>query len=304
MSHQNQPLVYFFAKSNFGDTSPDFIKIGYTKTALSLRKAALQTGSESVIWAMGVLPFDTEDDARREEKRIHKQFGGFRACGEWFHATPRIIQHIEDYAVQYTELFIEDVPPTSKKEVIEPDLELTRSEEAIAFRNWLKECRTRNEPNMTQANVAEMVGCSRGYISFIEQGRGMPGRELHDALIRLFGDPSDSTTETGPDKPLAVKMPDGTWIAENTGIDTFIQVIKAIGIEAVKKLDLPVNEIPLISDRDYEGKAQKKVEIEARTYWIVSGTDTERKKKILDDIADRLNVDMTVYANPKKVMDN
>ena len=304
MSNQNQPLVYFFAKSNFGDTNPDFIKIGYTGTELSLRKAALQTGSESLIWAMGVLPFDTEDDARREEKRLHKQFGGFRACGEWFHATPRIIQHIEDYAVQYTELFIENGPHTSDKEVIEPDLEPTRSEEAIAFGNWLKEYRTKNEPNMTQANVAEIVGCSRGHIALIEQGRGMPGRELHDALIRLFGDPSDSTTETGPDKPLAVKMPDGTWISENTGIDTFIEVIKAIGIEEVKKLDLPVNGIPLIADRDYEGKAKKKVKTKTGIYWIVSGTDTERKKKILDDIADRLNVDMTVFANPKKVMDN
>ena len=303
MPHQSQPLVYFFAKSTFGDTSPDFIKIGYIKTALSLRKAALQTGSESLIWAMGVLPFDTEDDARREEKRLHKHFGGFRACGEWFHATPRIIQHIEDYAVQYTELFIEDVPPTSRKEVIEPDVQPTRSEEAIAFGKWLRECRVRNNMNLSD-DVAQIVGCTAGYIRHIENGWGMPGRELHDALIRLFGDPSDSTTETGPDKPLAVKMPDGTWIAENTGIDTFIQVIKVIGIEEVKKLDLRVNGIPLIADCDYDGKAQKKVETEAGIYWIVSGTDTERKKKILDDIADRLNVDMTVFANPKKVMDN
>lgn len=49
MANQDQPLVYFFAKSNFGDTNPDFIKIGYTGTELSLRKAALQTGSESLI---------------------------------------------------------------------------------------------------------------------------------------------------------------------------------------------------------------------------------------------------------------
>ena len=55
MPNQNQPLVYFFAKSNFGDTNPDFIKIGYTRTELSLRKAALQTGSESEIWPLGVL---------------------------------------------------------------------------------------------------------------------------------------------------------------------------------------------------------------------------------------------------------
>ena len=96
---------------------------------------------------MGVLPFEAEDEARREEKRIHEHFGGFRARGEWFYATPRVIQYIEDYAVQYTELFIEDVPPTSSAEVIEPDVQPTQSEEAIAFGNWLRECRERKNMN-------------------------------------------------------------------------------------------------------------------------------------------------------------
>ena len=81
---------------------------------------------------------------------------------------------------------------------------------------------------------------------------------------------------------------------------TFIEVIKEIGVEEVKRLDLFVNGIPLIADRDYDGKAQRKVETETGTYWVVSGTDTERKKKILDNIADqRNNVDMTVFANPR-----
>ena len=200
MSNQNQSLVYFFAKSNFRDTNPDFIKIGYTGTELSLRKAALQTGSESPIWAMGVLPFETEDEARREEKRIHEHFGEFRARGEWFYATPRIIRYIEDYAVQYTELFIENVPPTSgsvpptsSEEVIEPDVEPPKSEEAIKFGGWLKECR--GLKSMSPDDVAGIVGCTAGYIRHIENGWGMPGRELRDELIRLFGDPSDSTTE-------------------------------------------------------------------------------------------------------------
>ena len=303
MSNQNQPLVYFFAKSNFGDTNPDFIKIGYTGTELSLRKAALQTGSESEIWAIGVLPFDEEDAARREEKRIHEHFGGFRARGEWFYATPRIIQYIEDHAVQYTEMFIEDVPPTSGNvpptsdiEVIEPNVQPPRSEEAIEFGNWLRECRNRSEPNMTQAKLAEVVNYSRGYIAIIEQGRGMPGKELHNKLISLFGDPSDSTTETIPDNPISVKMPDGTSISKNTGIDTFIEVIKVIGIEEVKELDLFVNTIPLIADcRDEDGRAQREVKTETGTYWIVSGTDQRKKKRILEDIASRLKIDIIVY---------
>ena len=285
----NQPLVYFFAKSNFGDTNPDFIKIGYTGTELSLRQAALQTGCESLIWAMGVLPFETEDEARREERRIHDHFGGFRACGEWFYATPRIIQYIENYAVQYTELFIEDVPPICST----PD----RSEEAIAFGNWLRECREQNNMNSAD-DVANIVGCTAGYIRYIENGWGMPGRELRNTLTALFGDASDSTTET-KSKILAVQMEDGTWISEDTGIDTFIEVIKAIGIEEVKKLDLLVIGIPLIADCDYPDKAQRKVETETGTYYIVSGTNTVTKKSILDDIANRIKRDMTVYANPR-----
>ena len=298
MSNQNQSLVYFFAKSNFGDTNPDFIKIGYTGTELSLRKAALQTGSESEIWAMGVLPFEAEDEARREERRIHEHFGGFRARGEWFYATPRIIQYIEDYAVQYTERFTEDVPPTSDREVIETDVEPTKSEEAIEFGDWLKECRERSKPKMTQEQVAEIVGYSRGAIAIIEQGRGMPGQELREALIGLFGEPLDSTLET-KSGILAVRMEDGTWISENTGIDTFIEVIKKLEIEEVKKLDLHVNGIPLIADCDYDGKAQRKVETETGTYWIVSGTNTVKKKSILNNIAVRLNRDITVFANPR-----
>ena len=294
MSNQNQPLVYFFAKSNFGDTNPDFIKIGYTGTELSLRKAALQTGSESPIWTMGVLPFEGEDEARRKERQIHEHFGGFRACGEWFYATPRIIRYIEDYAVQY------DVPPTSgnvppisSEEVIETHVETTKSKEAVAFGAWLKGCR--GQKNMSTDDVAKIVGCTAGYIRHIEGGWGMPGRELREALAALFGDPSDSTMETRFNNPLGVEMPDGTWISEKTGIDTFIKVIETLGIEEVKNLDLRVNGIPLMADCDYDGKDQRKVETETGIYYIVSGTDRGKKKRILDEIAARLNVNMTVF---------
>ena len=94
-------------------------------------------------------------------------------------------------------------------------------------------------------------------------------------------------------------MEDGTWIAEDRAIDTFIEVIKAVGIEEIKRLDLTVIGIPLIADCDYDGKAQRKVETEEGTHYIVSGTNTVTKKNILDDIAGRLNVDMIVYANPR-----
>ena len=94
-------------------------------------------------------------------------------------------------------------------------------------------------------------------------------------------------------------MADGRWISEDAVIDTFIEVIKELGIEEVKKLDLSVNGIPLVADCDYPDKAQRKVEIETGTYYIVSGTNTEKKKRILDNIAVWLERDMTVFANPQ-----
>ena len=124
----------------------------------------------------------------------------------------------------------------------------------------------------------------------------MPGQELHAALISLFGGPSDANMET-KSGILAVQMEARTWISEGTGIDTFIEVIKAIGIEKVKELNLRVNEIPLIADCEYDGRAQRKVEAESGTYYIVSGTNTVRKKRILDDIADQLKLNMSVFVN-------
>ena len=49
----------------------------------------------------------------------------------------------------------------------------------------------------------------------------------------------------------------------------------------------------------YTDKAQRKVETETGTFYVVSGTNTVTKKKILDNIADRLKLDMVVFANPR-----
>ena len=295
MLNENQPLVYFIGKSNFGDDVPDFIKIGYT-SELSLRVGNIQTSCESEIKVMGVIPFETREEAISKERDIHLLFSSFCSYREWFYATSRIIQYIENYTVQYTELFTVDTSPLSDEDDLESEGLPIQDEETVVFGNWLKECRKESE--LTQAQVAEAVGYTRGAIALIEQGRGMPGSNLREALTALFGDLTDSTIEI-ESKILAVQMEDGTWIAEERAIDTFIEVIKVIGIEKIRKLDLMVNGIPLIADCDYAGKAQRKIEIETEIYYIVSGTNTITKKSILDDIANRLKLDLTVFANPR-----
>ena len=49
---------------------------------------------------------------------------------------------------------------------------------------------------MTQETVATRVGCTRGYISFIENNRGIPGQSIYAKLVELFGEFSEPFTET------------------------------------------------------------------------------------------------------------
>lgn len=293
MPNENQPLVYFFAKSNFGDNQPDFIKIGRTIINLSKpeeglkRLKTLQTGNEAKIWEMGVLPFDTVDEASTEENRIHSQFGAFRREGEWFIATPRLLKFVKHNAVQHTDLFTEDDP--------------TEKEDAVDMSFGERLAKARNAAGMTQVELAEKVGCSRGYIALIEQNRGRPGKSLYRKLDELFDLESfDTPTKTKSGSSLAVKMEDGSWISECKPIDTFIKVIEEIGIENVKVLDIYTAKIPLIADIEYPDKRQRKVETKTRTYYIFAGLANVTKKKILETIDDRLNLNIEVYINKVK----
>lgn len=280
-------LVYFFAKSICGDKQPDYIKIGRTtldpsepQTNLK-RLKTLQTGNEAKIWELGIIAFDSVDNASEEEKRLHSQYGAFRAEGEWFIATPRILKYIKNKAMQHTDLFIEEDLP-EKEDV-----------PASSFGEKLKNARN----GMTQEELAEKTGCSRGHIALIEQDRGKPGKGLYRNLVALFGPENLELTAPKKDKiSLKVEMENGSLISENTGIDTFTKVIESIGIKQVKELNKKEAGIPLVADVKLE-KAQKKVVIDKETYYIFSGTSNARKKKILDNIADCLNLNIKVFIN-------
>ena len=225
----------------------------------------------------------------------------FGLTGNGFMLRPRIIQYIQNYAVQHTELLTADM----RSEIEDPS--------EVSFGEQLRE--RRSGTNITQGELATRVGCTRGYISFLENNRGTPGQSIYTKLVELFGEFSESitearqielfgefldpATETKFNNLLAVEMVDGRWISEDTAIDTFIEVIEELGIEKVKNLNLFVNGIPLITECNYSDKAQREIQTETQTFYVVSGTNTITKKRILDDIANQLNVDMTVFANPR-----
>ncbi len=91
-------------------------------------------------------------------------------------------------------------------------------------------------------------------------------------------------------KRLRVTMDDGEVIERKKGLDTFFEVIEKLGIEHVKDLNLIRNTIPLISTSKHPVREQRQL----GQYYIVSRITTRDKKRILDQIAKKLEIDLKV----------
>ncbi len=97
---------------------------------------------------------------------------------------------------------------------------------------------------------------------------------------------------------LVVELPDhGVLIRCEIATDTFVEVIKRIGIERVKELEIKVGDNPLISTTQFPNPpAQRQV----GEYYITMGMDPASMARKLRQIAKRL--DITLYAElfPKR----
>lgn len=83
-------LVYFIQVG--GETGP--IKIGHT-VDLSERLKTIQTASPAEAVVIGTMKFETPDEARGFEQRLHNEvFWDLRMRGEWFRCDPRILRFV------------------------------------------------------------------------------------------------------------------------------------------------------------------------------------------------------------------
>ena len=91
---------------------------------------------------------------------------------------------------------------------------------------------------------------------------------------------------------LFVVMPDGQIINHRVSATTFAEVIEELGIERVKNIrpELKLNATPLISTFDHPTYDQRK----SGRYYIMTHSDTETKKRLLEKIADRLGEPLKV----------
>ena len=119
-------------------------------------------------------------------------------------------------------------------------------------------------------------------------------REVLDMIWKAF-ESNHRVWEPEPESTLTVQI-NGKWAKGDRAIDVFINAITDIGITKVEELELIVNKILLISTYKDPSRAQRQY----KEYYIVSGTNTDRKKKILDKINSKLDdieIEAKTYRN-------
>lgn len=114
---------------------------------------------------------------------------------------------------------------------------------------------------------------------------------------------TDDKIERGPTRDLSVIFPDGTEITEKTAVETFVKVVKKIGVAEVRKVvedyNLKFCKVPVISNRRDEkyGKSQKDL---GGGWLLITHSNNPMKKQFLDKVSAVLHLGLKVTLNGKE----
>ena len=109
------------------------------------------------------------------------------------------------------------------------------------------------------------------------------------ADFKTLEEPEKERKTRGRDK-LLVKMPDGEFIANDSALETFLEVIWNLGIEDIRKKDLSWSGNPLITSKKM---VYNQVQID-NDRWIIVPNTTKEKVKLLRVIGAMLHVKMDI----------
>ena len=115
-------------------------------------------------------------------------------------------------------------------------------------------------------------------------------KQILTFLRSLSVPPPPPTKVRKPTQRLRVTMPDGKVIDRKHARDTFVEVIEKVGIDRVKRLNIIINSIPLISTSKDPERQQRKL----GEYYIYVGKSTRHKEQLLNKIASNLRIDLQV----------
>lgn len=120
--------------------------------------------------------------------------------------------------------------------------------------------------------------------------------QLHLGLKIELGAGFDTVEDPGKEKrtrsrdKLLVKMPDGEYIANNSALETFLEVVWKLGIEDIRKKELPWCGNPLITSKKM---VYNQIQIDSDR-WIIVPNSTKEKVKLLRVIGAMLHIKMDI----------
>lgn len=155
------------------------------------------------------------------------------------------------------------------------------------------------------ARLAEMTGEMCGhepdeaeveaFLLAHRQNIQIPPPTVSPQRTLTFRNPSNRRGKS-PSTRLAVTMPDGTTINDNVAANTFVEVIRLLGIRQVKDLNKVINNNrDLISTSEDLTQQQR----ELNGYYINIHSSTKVKSNLLKEIASDLDVRLQVEIIPK-----
>lgn len=120
--------------------------------------------------------------------------------------------------------------------------------------------------------------------------------QLHLGLKIELGAGFDTVEDPGKEKrtrsrdKLLVKMPDGEYIANNSALETFLEVVWKLGIEDIRKKKLSWCGNPLITSKKM---VYNQIQIDSER-WIIVPNSTKEKVKLLRVIGAMLHIKMDI----------
>ena len=115
-------------------------------------------------------------------------------------------------------------------------------------------------------------------------------RRIHIDKIRNIRPHKKSKTSKKPKTKLRVRFNNGKVIEENYAADTFALAIKEIGFSKVEALGFTQEGLPLVGIKKSNERNQRQIDGK----YVCVHSSTNRKKEILETIANRLGVGLKV----------
>jgi hypothetical protein len=89
---------------------------------------------------------------------------------------------------------------------------------------------------------------------------------------------------------ISVKFPDNIVINRKRVIDTFVECVEKIGTERILPLNIYRSGVPIVSISKDDFYNQRKL----GKYWIMSCTSTKEKLAVLNEINEKLNLNLVI----------